>query len=944
MSPPTPLVTGPVPSGIHGVLAVLEEMAAVAGSGGASPVPEHFAWLPLSAAARLTDPDPGLAWTELSSADAERFGAIDAIRPHASTLRVGFGFVAGRREAGQSRTFEPLASLPVQVRGRNLHRVGDVQLTEQVTDRHQRLQLELEADWGPAALAGAGAVAQPQEMELAHGVVAWLSRVARAAGHDVGEAVPAVGQPATLAAPVGLRLVVGFGLFALGTRPEFSPAAALAQWQTTVGTAWTALHTLYLDHPGPRPTHHVRDLPSPYELTESQHAAVVAARTEPLTVIAGAPGTGKTHTVAAIVGDAVAQGLSVLVAAKADPSVEAVTELLQRRPGPDPVTFGSSDRGWALARQLAAGSPQPVPHEQVTRRWAVLEAARQDRDMAWTGLTDALQGIEMLGDGPAARAMRRRMPGLATADLLALERTIARVGLDQPPWWRPGLRRAWDGMAEALGTADLPTHADLVAVRDMAAAVRTLHSAADPLLDGLDWDGLAHAQDVVEHQAGEWMDALARDDRRLDRQARGTLGALATALRAGRAKRRAALSRLAGQHVTTALPVWVGTLADIDDLLPPQPAMFDVVVLDEASSIDQPRAAAALLRGARAVVVGDPQQLRHVSFVPDAAVTTAIATHLPDASPTLQAKLDVRGSSVFDVAASVAPVRTLDEHFRSAPHLFDFVGRTLYRGEVSLARRTPVTDREDRIRLVRLDGRRNRHKVVVAEVEWVMERLESLRASGVGSVGVISPFRAQADALADRARRTLGRRGIQELGLRVGTVHAFQGMERDVVLASVGVGGDDGATTWRFVNDPHLFAVLATRARERMEVVVAADPPPGSLLADYLRQVDVPPPPPMGIGVVDPWTAHVAQALAAAGVQVVAPYPAGRHQVDLVLHEGDRFLAVETRMHPDGPHAHARRHLELREAGWRIRAAHRVTWSGREAELVVALLSALRGR
>jgi hypothetical protein len=37
-------------------------------------------------------------------------------------------------------------------------------------------------------------------------------------------------------------------------------------------------------------------------------------------------------------------------------------------------------------------------------------------------------------------------------------------------------------------------------------------------------------------------------------------------------------------RIERALPLWVGTLADVDDLLPPVPGLFDLVILDEASS------------------------------------------------------------------------------------------------------------------------------------------------------------------------------------------------------------------------------------------------------------------------------------------------------------------------------------------------------------------------
>nr|WP_296073602.1 hypothetical protein [uncultured Actinoplanes sp.] len=37
------------------------------------------------------------------------------------------------------------------------------------------------------------------------------------------------------------------------------------------------------------------------------------------------------------------------------------------------------------------------------------------------------------------------------------------------------------------------------------------------------------------------------------------------------------------------MPLWIGTVADVEDLLPATPGMFDPVVIDEASPVDQVR-------------------------------------------------------------------------------------------------------------------------------------------------------------------------------------------------------------------------------------------------------------------------------------------------------------------------------------------------------------------
>lgn len=148
-----------------------------------------------------------------------------------------------------------------------------------------------------------------------------------------------------------------------------------------------------------------------------------------------------------------------------------------------------------------------------------------------------------------------------------------------------------------------------------------------------------------------------------------------------------------------------------------------------------------------------------------------------------------------------------------------------------------------------------------------MVELRALLRLGVRSVGVVTPFRAQADALEEAALESFGVDELEALDLRIGTVHAFQGIERDVVIASLGLGPDDGAASWRFVEDPHLLAVFVTRARDRLIFLVSADPPAGGLVRAYLDQADRPPRPPQPAGPVTAWAGAVAEELETAGIR-----------------------------------------------------------------------------
>lgn len=414
------------------------------------------------------------------------------------------------------------------------------------------------------------------------------------------------------------------------------------------------------------------------------------------------------------------------------------------------------------------------------------------------------------------------------------------------------------------------------------------------------WGRLRMAEDDARAAHGRWLAVDSRSGKRLNRSTLGAVAALATALRSGRSARRDQLRRLNDVKLTSALPLWVGTLADVDDLLPAVPGLFDLVILDEASSIDQVLAAPALLRGARAVIAGDPHQLRHVSFLSDDLLESMIAAH-GVTEPGLVARLDVRRNSVFDVAAGVAPVTVLDEHFRSRPHLVDFVARRLYGGDVRIATRSPATESKDCISLVRLTGGRDDVGVVREEVDRTIVELRTLLRTCVRSVGVVTPFRAQADALEEAVLASFDVDEIEALDLRIGTVHSFQGIERDVVIASLGLGPDDGAASWRFVEDPHLLAVFMTRARERLILLLSADPPEGGLVRAYVDQADRPPRAPEPAGLVGPWARAIAGELELAGIPVITAYPSGRHAVDICVHIPDRILGIECGVHPGWP-------------------------------------------
>ncbi|MFN8041127.1 MAG: AAA domain-containing protein [Acidimicrobiales bacterium] len=925
----------------------------------------------------------------IDGALGDQLAAVDLVRPEQRPLRIGWLFLAGHAlvDGRRRKVLVPLVTVPVRVK-RGLRKgaaqlvpAGDAELTSLVPAGTDRRRLEGNLAFGGGALADErGEAVSPAMLRRLRGLEQFAREAALAAGFDVdhlGELVPAGPGPDELVDRDGLVVVAGAAVYAHTEGGGWNRAEGLRRWAASTDDRWTALHALYLDRPDPptatatataddahhraRPGRHTdppgpsgpdRDPVSSFPLTPSQRRALADARHRPVTVIAGAPGTGKSHTVVAIAHDTLARGGSVLLASRTDASIDALVDLFERSPGPRPVVFGSNERRRALAEHLAAGQAAPAPAGSCDEARAVLAAAVERRNglRSWIAERLAAEALAALPPWEADEA-RRLAPGLfdPSVDLDAVARlVVAATGDDDDGWLdrrrrrhalddllavsgahggddRDALRR---GLAAALGHA-------------RAAQVRSRLEAEGGLrLDGA-WDDLAHAEDEVRSAYSAWLALDARSETRRNRTTLPAVAALGTALRSGRAARREHLAALGdGAALTTALPLWAGTLADIEDLLPPRAGLFDLVILDEASSIDQPLAVGALARGARCVVVGDPNQLRHVSFLGDDEQRAALARHgITDG--VLAARLDVRRNSAFDVAAGVAHVHRLDEQFRSRPHLVELLRKRFYGGHMAVATRTPRTHGIDAIDVRRLDAKRDRDGVVHAEVRAVVDELRHLRQRGATSVGVVSPFRAQAEAIEAAVLGSFRTDDLEALDLRIGTVHAMQGNERDVVIASLGIGRDD-TSAWRFVQDPHLFCVLATRARDELVVLVSAEPPAGGLAADYLAQADQAPGPPPPADSGTPWSRRIGDAVADTGVAVRTAYPSGRHVVDVAAGDDLRFVGIVCGVHPDGPEAHIDRHLELRRAGWPLTEAFASRWGDAVGEAAVELTRTLR--
>ena len=229
----------------------------------------------------------------------------------------------------------------------------------------------------------------------------------------------------------------------------------------------------------------------------------------------------------------------------------------------------------------------------------------------------------------------------------------------------------------------------------------------------------------------------------------------------------------------------------IAQYLPPNQALFDVVIFDEASQITTWDAVGAIARGRQTIIVGDPKQLPPTNFFGSNDDDEDVADHERDME------------SILDEAkASGIPVRDLRWHYRSrSESLIAFSNNHYYQNRLVTFPSPQVDDRAVRLRKVpngvydRGKSRTNRIEAQAVADEAVarMRGWLDLPEKSRPTLGIIT-FNAQQQSLIldllDVARR-------DEPALEwffaderveatiVKNLENVQGDERDVILFSI---------------------------------------------------------------------------------------------------------------------------------------------------------------
>lgn len=678
----------------------------------------------------------------------------------------------------------------------------------------------------------------------------------------------------------------------------------------------TPVRALLGESPPPAPAAPAGRVPT--TLSAAQEKALHSARSHALTLVVGPPGTGKSFTIAALAIETLSRGGSVLIASKMDHAVDVVGNKIESAIGLEGVvTRGGRSRYLSRLKRFL---------DDLLSGLHTADAPDLDEV---TGLGNRLRDLEQRIDGTTRRLARE----------LSEEALWGRWFLDPSPGWFTRWRRnrLWKKLA----------------------ARPTVWQSAAELESAID----QRHEDTIRYLRAARLHFLAE---RL-RHDRPSLQQFSRAIRARTGTQQAThFDQMALGSLLGALPVWLVNLSDAHRVLPLETEAFDLAIIDEATQCDMASALPVLQRARRAVIVGDPKQLRHLSFLPRARQDALAEQFGLDAAQ--RETFDFRRVSLLDLASETIvdqnQVAFLNEHFRSQPEIIAFSNREFYGGRLHVMtghRRATAPSAEDGGRAVQVttlgDGEARRlkngsnpveAKAVIAAVEAVLAAQGDLAKESVHSIGILSPFRDQVEHL----RRVIARHPaaealLQRHDLLIGTAHSFQGEERDLMFLSLALDDESSATSFRFLDKEDVFNVSITRARLLNRLWCSFSPErlkAGSLLARYLHEAQRGMPggetDPVANRAHDAFACEVANVLRDAGAVVHLAHPLAGMEIDLVYTLGGITRGIDLVGYP-GAMAEAfplERVLIFRRAGLPILPLPYSSWMRRREPCVDWLL------
>lgn len=544
----------------------------------------------------------------------------------------------------------------------------------------------------------------------------------------------------------------------------------------------------------------------PFGCNASQKKAVEAALTHQASIIQGPPGTGKTQTILNIVSNLLVQKKSILVVSNNNSAVENVAEKLEKEGLGFLVAQLGSVRNKERFVEVQTGCYPNMEEWHLDNLKGVKKLAKESLTAVSLGFTGQIRLVLLKAEYDALITEKKYDEMLKVAvdldnewlstkhsfkimKLLNLCKMMQEQGISPNLWFC----LKWAFLLDFRTYSLLRNNLSVVIERLESAYYVARKFEIEQEIDVIE-------QQLLSVDVKESTEELRQSSLQILKQE--------IAKRYG-AGRRVVFTRkdikAKTEEFLKEYPIVLSTTYSAKSCIS-NDFVFDYIIMDEASQVDIKTGALALSCALNVVIVGDDMQLPNVVSAEEEKALNAIKE-----TYNVDERYNAVTHSFLRSCAEVlkdAPSTLLREHYRCHPKIIQFCNHRFYGGE--LIAMTKDSGEKDVLQVIRtVKGNHAREHFNQREIDVIVQEVMPL-CEDKGSVGIITPYRTQAEAI----NRVLGKDIAS-------TVHKYQGRECDTIIMSM---VDNLPTS--FSDDKNLLNVAISRAKSQLYIVTSGNEMP----------------------------------------------------------------------------------------------------------------------
>ncbi|MCL1925988.1 MAG: AAA domain-containing protein [Syntrophorhabdaceae bacterium] len=560
----------------------------------------------------------------------------------------------------------------------------------------------------------------------------------------------------------------------------------------------------------------------PFGFNHSQKTAVDIVFANPLTIIEGPPGTGKTQTILNIIANAVMRGENIAVVSSNNSATANILEKLKKYD----VDFIAAYLGNSENKQQFINSQKPLPNlfewrlkpqqkRRITHAINKLFISLGEKLTKKNELSQFSQELDLLkveyqhfcdsceyDDNQVSQYLKPVSSNRSMELWLLCEKYTAR---NKKPYW---IGRILNRMLRGVINDEFYTLSPEIMVtlcqkRYYMTKIFELTSITVKLRNELSrFDFERKMKEYSELSAQLFRNKLAERYKDAKRR-KFDIGDL----------------RKNSKQFIEEYPVILATTYSLKNSLSKN-VVYNYVIVDEASQVDIATGALALSCARKAVIVGDLKQLPNVVDNLMAKKTDDIFAEFNPSEV-----YRYRNHSLLSAVSELfpdAPKTLLREHYRCHSKIIGFCNQKFYNNQL-IVLTEGKTDDKPLVVYKTAPGNHARERVNQRQIDVIKDEIIP-NLKDYKSIGIVSPYRNQTNAL---------QKAFAGTGIQADTVDKFQGRENDVIILST----VDNEIS-EFTDNANRLNVAVSRAIERLIVVMnGGDEAKDTNVGDLIRYI-----------------------------------------------------------------------------------------------------------